>query len=112
MFAEGLGGEVFNLGNPEEHTISEFAEIVAELVAETGGHAWKNYRQALEWLDLPQDDPTRRRPNIDKARKLLAWEPKVSLRDGLRRTISWFRDGQRIALAAPIGVAQRSANAE
>jgi nucleoside-diphosphate-sugar epimerase len=112
MFADGLAGEVFNLGNPEEYTITEFAEIVAELVAETNGHAWKHNHQALEWLDLPQDDPTRRRPNIDKARQRLAWEPKVSLRDGLRRTITWFRDRQQVALSAPTGVAHGSARAE
>lgn len=83
MFAPDMGGEVFNLGNPQERTILEFAETVAALcgTAERG----------IEWRSLPVDDPTRRRPDIGKAQQLLAWQPQVDLQDGLRRTIEWFR---------------------
>lgn len=89
MFADGLAGQVFNLGNPEEHTIAEFSQIVAALVAETGGHEGPS---AVEWRDLPVDDPARRRPDIEKARQVLGWEPKVSLQTGLLLTIKWFRE--------------------
>ena len=92
MLVDNLGGQVFNLGNPEEHSIAEFAEIVSQLVAEQAGRAWVAEHHLVARLDLPQDDPTRRRPDIDKARRALGWEPRVSLRDGLQRTIAWFRD--------------------
>ncbi|HEY8283891.1 MAG TPA: UDP-glucuronic acid decarboxylase family protein [Chloroflexota bacterium] len=83
MFTPGVGGEVFNLGNPEEHTILEFGEIVARLCGVPS--------PLLSWSDLPTDDPSRRQPVIDKAIRLLGWQPAVSLEDGLRHTIAWFR---------------------
>lgn len=86
MGAEGQAGEVFNLGNPEEHTILEFAEIVGRLCAELRG----GERTPIEWRDLPVDDPTRRQPDITKARSRLGWEPVVGLEQGLRATIEWF----------------------
>jgi dTDP-glucose 4,6-dehydratase len=87
MDADGQQGEVFNLGNPEEHTILEFAEIVGRLCGEVLG---RESPVPLEWRDLPVDDPTRRRPDIGRARARLGWEPRVGLEDGLRRTILWF----------------------
>ena len=89
MFTPDLGGEVFNLGNPEEHTIVEFAEIVTRLC---GLPASVNETQQprIQWSALPADDPTRRQPAIEKARKMLGWEPRISLEEGLRRTIEWF----------------------
>lgn len=80
--ADGLAGLVVNLGNPEEHTIREFAEIVSRVVG-----------VPLKTIDrpLPPDDPTNRRPDIDRARALLQWQPVVSLEDGLRETIAYFR---------------------
>ncbi len=80
---EGLGGEVFNLGNPEEFTILELAKKIIEI---TGS------RSGIVFLDRPQDDPDRRRPDITKARKVLGWEPRVGLDEGLRRTVEWFRE--------------------
>jgi nucleoside-diphosphate-sugar epimerase len=102
MLAENLAGQVFNLGNPEEHTITEFAEIIAALVAEFQGRDGLDERPLLEWRDLPVDDPTRRRPDIEKARKLLGWEPRVQLREGLRQTIAWFGARHDSTMGSPV----------
>lgn len=72
-----------NIGNPEEHTIFEFAEIILKM---TGS------RSKIVFKELPVDDPKQRRPDITKARKLLDWEPKVSLEQGLKETIKYFKD--------------------
>ena len=71
-----------NIGNPVEFTIRELAETVIEL---TGS------KSTLEWRPLPSDDPLQRRPDISLARRELDWEPKVQLREGLTRTIEYFR---------------------
>ena len=71
-----------NLGNPEEFTMLELACLVKEL---TGSDAPIIYRP------LPQDDPKQRRPDISKAQNVLGWNPTVSVRDGLMRTIEHFR---------------------
>jgi dTDP-glucose 4,6-dehydratase len=70
-----------NIGNPAEMTILDFAK---EIVSLTGG------RSQLIYKDLPVDDPKRRKPDITKARTLLNWEPKVDLKEGLKKTIEWF----------------------
>ena len=85
-FKDGLAGEVFNLGSPDERTILELAELVLKL---TGSSSPLSFKEA------PEDDPRRRRPDISKARKVLGWSPDVSLEEGLRRTIDWFRDKAR-----------------
>ena len=72
-----------NLGNPVEFTMLELAEQVLEL---TGSSS------KIEFLPLPQDDPTRRRPDISRANEALGWEPQTRLRDGLERTIAYFTD--------------------
>jgi dTDP-glucose 4,6-dehydratase len=72
-----------NVGNPAEMTILEFAHKVVEL---TGS------RSEIAFRDLPVDDPKVRQPDISKARRVLGWEPVVSLEDGLRRTLDYFRD--------------------
>ena len=72
-----------NIGNPNEFTIRELAELVIEL---TGSSSTLDYRP------LPQDDPMQRQPDITVARAKLGWEPKVQLREGLQRTIEYFRD--------------------
>jgi UDP-glucuronate decarboxylase len=71
-----------NLGNPGEFTVLELAELVLRL---TGS------RSKLAFKPLPQDDPTRRRPDITKAKATLGWEPKVPLEEGLKETIRYFR---------------------
>jgi dTDP-glucose 4,6-dehydratase len=72
-----------NVGNPIEMTVLEFALKIRELAGATS---------ELEFHPLPVDDPQRRKPDIAKAQRLLAWQPEVSLEDGLRRTIEYFRD--------------------
>jgi dTDP-glucose 4,6-dehydratase len=71
-----------NIGNPQEITILEFAERVR-----------KHFPDAPEIVfePLPQDDPKQRCPDIRKARRLLDWEPKVNLEEGLRETIKYFK---------------------
>jgi nucleoside-diphosphate-sugar epimerase len=78
-----LKGELgpVNLGNPQEITVLELAQIVGEL---TGVPV------SLEYSDLPTDDPTQRKPDITRAQSLLGWEPEVELREGLLRTIDWY----------------------
>ena len=71
-----------NIGNPDEFTVQELAELVLE---EIGG------RSTIDFLPLPQDDPKIRRPDITIARDVLGWEPNVPLREGLQRTIPFFR---------------------
>ena len=71
-----------NIGNPGEFTMLELAE---QVIALTGS------RSRIEHRPLPQDDPKQRRPDIGKAKTLLGWEPTVPLRDGLERTINYFR---------------------
>jgi len=74
-------GDVFNLGNPEEFKIIEFARLVKEL---TGSES------NIAFMNLPEDDPKKRRPDITKAKKL-GWEPKTDIKTGLEKTIEWFR---------------------
>lgn len=71
-----------NIGNPGEFTMIECARQVLEV---TGSNS------RIEYEPLPQDDPSRRRPDITKARRLLNWEPKVSLREGLERSLAYFK---------------------
>ena len=72
-----------NIGNPGEFTIKQLAELVIEL---TGS------KSKLVYEPLPSDDPTQRKPVIDKARDILGWEPTIPLREGLIRTIAYFDD--------------------
>jgi dTDP-glucose 4,6-dehydratase len=73
--------EPVNLGNPGEFTIIQLAKIVLRI---TGA------KSRLVFKPLPQDDPKQRKPDISRAKRLLRWEPKVGLEDGLKRTIAWF----------------------
>jgi UDP-glucuronate decarboxylase len=71
-----------NLGNPVEFTILELAELIIEM---TGA------KSAIEFHELPKDDPCRRRPDITLARSLLGWSPAVQLREGLQSTIDYMK---------------------
>ena len=70
-----------NLGNPVEFTIRQLAEIVIEMIGASS---------KIKSQPLPQDDPKQRRPDISKAKSLLAWEPQIQLREGLKKTIDYF----------------------
>jgi dTDP-glucose 4,6-dehydratase len=72
-----------NIGNPDEHTVRELAELVVELCGSTS---------PIVYTERPADDPGRRRPDIGLARDLLQWAPSVSLPEGLARTVRWFRE--------------------
>lgn len=72
-----------NIGNPNEITIKQFAE---EIIALTGAN------QKIVYQPLPQDDPKQRRPNIDKAKQFLGWEPKVDRAEGLKITYEYFKN--------------------
>lgn len=82
LASDKANGEIVNIGNTEEITILELAEKIKQLA----GSACP-----LTFHPLPKDDPRRRCPDISKARKLLRWKPKISLEQGLTRTITWFR---------------------
>ncbi|GAC1430223.1 MAG: SDR family oxidoreductase [Chloroflexota bacterium] len=76
-------GEVFNLGNPDEYTIVQFAEVIMRMCGSAAG---------IIHRDLPVDDPERRKPDITRARTLLGWQPRVDLETGIGATVDWFRD--------------------
>jgi dTDP-glucose 4,6-dehydratase len=85
-----------NIGNPEEWTILECAQ---EVLAVTGSNS------EILFESLPQDDPTRRRPDITKARNLLGWEPRITLREGLEKSLEYFRNCIHQPLNAEEGAA-------
>ena len=72
-----------NVGNPEEFTIRQLADVILELT---------NSRSRIVYRRLPADDPRQRRPDIARARQTLGWAPSVPLREGLRRTIAYFEE--------------------
>lgn len=82
MISENTKGEVFNLGNPDEKTILDFANIIKKLT---------NSSSEIVFEDLPQDDPKVRKPDISKAEKSFSWKPKVSLETGIAKTIEYFK---------------------
>jgi UDP-glucuronate decarboxylase len=77
-------GRVYNLGNPEEHTILDYAKMVLELIPSSSS--------SIAYLPPLPDDPSRRRPDINRARSELSWEPRMPLREGLATTIDYFRE--------------------
>ncbi len=79
---EDIDGEIFNLGNPEEYTIIQTAQIIKELT---------NSNSDFKFLPPLQDDPKRRCPDISKAKTVLDWKPEVSFREGLEKTIDFFK---------------------
>ncbi|HUD09707.1 MAG TPA: UDP-glucuronic acid decarboxylase family protein [Patescibacteria group bacterium] len=83
MFSDNTKGEVINLGNPSEKTILELAEIIKKI----SGLSFQ-----LTFEPLPEDDPKIRRPDISKSKRLLDWEPKIGIEEGLTKTIQYFRE--------------------
>lgn len=81
-YLEEAKGCVVNIGNDQETSVLEMARKVLEI---TGS------KSEITFHPLPQDDPLRRKPIIDRAREILGWEPKVPLEEGLARTIEWYR---------------------
>lgn len=75
-------GEVINIGNPDEYTMLDFAKKVKELT---------DSNSEIVFVDRPSDDPNQRKPDISKAKEVLGYEPKVSLAEGLGKTIEYFR---------------------
>jgi dTDP-glucose 4,6-dehydratase len=90
--------EPVNIGNPVEMTVLQFAH---EILSLTGS------KSKVVYEPLPQDDPKVRQPDIGKARRLLDWEPRVSLGDGLAKTIEWFRAARGARAAEERGDATR-----
>jgi UDP-glucuronate decarboxylase len=76
-----------NLGNPEEYTMNQLAQLIIEL---TGS------KSKLVTCPLPQDDPVRRKPDITQARKFLSWEPSVKVKDGLMKTVEYFKTLEKL----------------
>ncbi len=89
---EGLGGEVFNIGNPDEITILELASTVASACGRPD--------LAIRFEAAAADDPQRRCPDIEKAQRVLNWAPRVGLEDGLRRTIAAFQKRAGLMVSA------------
>ena len=84
-----------NLGNPEEFTVADFANLVLRL---TGSDS------PVEHLPLPVDDPTRRCPVITRASHVLGWQPEIRVEDGVRRTVEWFRSRpEEVRMASAAG---------
>lgn len=83
MDKPAANGQIINIGNPVEHTILHVAETVIRL---------SGTRSGIRYMPLPEDDPKVRRPVIAKAEDLLGWQPVISLEEGLRRTISAYRE--------------------
>jgi UDP-glucuronate decarboxylase len=77
-------GRVYNLGNPEEHTILEYARMVLELIPSSSSD--------ISYMPPVPDDPSRRKPDISRVRSELNWEPRVPLRQGLANTVDYFRE--------------------
>ena len=75
--------DVFNIGNPNEMTIGKLAENIIKLTDSTS---------EIKYLELPNDDPKQRKPDITKAKTKLNWEPKVNLDEGLAKTITWVEE--------------------
>jgi nucleoside-diphosphate-sugar epimerase len=80
---KNISGEIINIGNPNEKTILEIADIIKKL---TGS------KSEIVFKEIGADDPKRRCPDVSKAKKLLNWEPKVGLEDGLLKTINYFQN--------------------
>ena len=94
MFSQNTTAEVFNLGNPDEYEIITIAERIRDLAASSS---------EIQRLPARAEEIRRRRPDIDKAERMLAWSPTVGLDEGLRLTLDWFREALASRVPAPSG---------
>jgi dTDP-glucose 4,6-dehydratase len=85
--------EPVNIGNPDEMTVNEITEMIRDIVGTN---------VPIVHRSLPEDDPKVRRPDVTKARKVLKWEPKISIEDGLKKTVEWFRQKLQAARVHPV----------
>jgi nucleoside-diphosphate-sugar epimerase len=83
MFVKNTRNQIINLGSLYEFTIKEAAMLIKKML---------NSKSKIIYKPIPKDDPTRRRPDITKARKLLNWQPRIKLEQGLLKTIDWFKN--------------------
>jgi dTDP-glucose 4,6-dehydratase len=83
MFSDGTNAQIFNLGNPDEYTVKDLAEKIVQLT--------KSKSKIKYSGTFRKDDPMRRQPDIGKAKKVLGWEPKVRLEEGLQKTIEFYK---------------------
>jgi len=83
MFKKRTEGEVFNIGNDEEYTILQLVKAIIKLLGN---------KVKIIYKPLPVDDPSNRCPNISKAKKILGWQPRISLKEGLLKTIDYFNN--------------------
>ncbi|MBI5123187.1 SDR family oxidoreductase [Candidatus Roizmanbacteria bacterium] len=79
---DGTKNEVFNMGSDEEYSILNLAKIVGETLG---------IENKISYADLPNDDPSKRRPDLSKAKRILGYRPKISLKEGLPKTIEYFK---------------------
>ncbi len=84
MTEKNTNQQVVNLGNPEEHTVLQYAQVIKKLTNSKSKIIFKE--------PLPIDDPEKRQPDISKAKKLLNWQPKTNLEDGLKITINYYKN--------------------
>lgn len=82
MMRQNTRGQVFNLGNPEEYTMLDFAKKI---------QAMTGTKSQIVYEKLPEDDPARRKPDIEKAEKELGWNPTVTVDEGLKKTIEYYQ---------------------
>ena len=82
MFVGKTKGEVINVGNPDERTILDLAELIKEMT---------NSSSEIVFEELPEDDPKSRNPDISKAKRIIDWEPTVEINEGLKKTIEYFK---------------------
>ncbi len=83
MFSKEVKGEVINIGNPDERKIIELAEIIKKISKSSSEFTFE---------DLPEDDPLIRKPDITKAKKLINWEPKIDIEEGIGKTVEYFKN--------------------
>ncbi len=81
-------GMPINIGNETEYTMTELAQMIITIT---------NSKSKIKFHPLPEDDPERRRPVLDRARKILRWEPFTPVQEGLKKTIAWFKDQWNLA---------------